>query len=194
MVEDILDIPDGLWCPATSKTRPVGTSYMNNHKTKTTTNNILESETKNSRLLQAYVQYRAPDGTTKRGRIQVDTQSNINYVLSKYALPRSRRVWEAEYAVGISGKTIKLGRSNTFTVVKDGQPIVIDTVRGEPSMFKNGCIALLGVDAIATLGIDLNYHMDSLKHLDVKYRESTKDNAVCIRAKEQALAKYPAYK
>ena len=68
----------------------------------------------------------------------IRNQTLIMWLLSKYALPRARRVWEAEYAIGISGKTIKLGRPNTFTVVKNGQPIVIDTVRGEPSMFRNG--------------------------------------------------------
>jgi len=194
MISDIMDIPDGLWCPATSKSRPVGTSYVSNHKQKSTINTPLESETKNNRLLQAYIQYRAPDGTIKKGRIQIDTQSNINYVLSKHALPRSLRVWEAEYAVGISGKLVKLGRPNSFTVMKEGKPVVIDTVRANPSMFRNGCIALLGVDALAMLGVDLNHHIDSDKHLDIKYRDNARDNEVCKRAKEQALEKYPAYK
>ena len=101
------------------------------------------------------------------------------------------REWEATHAVGISGKLMKLGRPNAFTVMKNDKPIVIDTVRAEPSMFRNGCIALLGVDAITALGIDLNHHIDSLEHVDVKYRPS---NEVCERAKEKALAKYPAYK
>ena len=115
-------------------------------------------------------------------------------MLSKHALPRSRRIWEAEYAIGISNKLVKLGRPNTFTVMKEGKPVVIDTVRADPAMFRNGCIALLGVDALATLGVDINYHMDSDKHLDVKYRENASNNEICKRAKEQALAKYPAYK
>ncbi len=58
MIDDILEIPDGLWCPATSKSRPIGTSHMSNHKQKSAINEPLESETKNSRLLQAYVNSR----------------------------------------------------------------------------------------------------------------------------------------
>ena len=190
--------------------------------------------------------------------------SNISYALSKYALPRSRRVWEADYAIGITGNTMKLGRPNSFTIMKNGKPVVIDTVKAIPAMFKDGCIALLGADAIATLGIDLNYHIDIAKHVnvkyrskdihngdagakasaqpttktprpstnpkvngtdankrakphkrkrnggiriehpkqstedrtcvDLKYRKDSEDNKVCERVKEQAIAKYPAYK
>ena len=267
MLSSIMEIPDGLWCPATAVNRPVGVSYPIKHNQASAISTPLESETKNSRLLQAYMEYRAPDGTVQKGRVQIDTQSNINYVLSKYALPRSRRVWEATHAIGVSNNLFKLGRPNSFTIMKNGRPVTIDTVKANPAMFKDGCIALLGVDAIATLGIDLNYHLDALRHVNVKfrgnttkvkstsaktkkkvtfapepyltqvipnndantqvdpkrttrkrersgnikierpkntakerickhlkYREDSIDNAVCERAKEQALKKYPMYK
>ena len=177
LLSGIMEIPDGLWCPATARVRPVGISYPN-RKQKPAIESSLDSETKGSRLLQAYMEYRAPDGSIQKGRVQIDTQSNINYTLSKHALPRSRRVWEAEYAIGISGKTIKLGRPNSFTIMKNGKPVSIDSVKADPVMFTQGCIALLGVDAIATLGIDVNYHMDSARHIDIKYRADVNSQGV----------------
>jgi len=93
LLSGVMEIPDGLWCPATSRIRPVGVSYPN-RKQKSAIKSSLDSEVKGSRLLQAYMEYRAPDGTIQKGRVQIDTQSNINYTLSKYALPRTRRVWK----------------------------------------------------------------------------------------------------
>ena len=60
-LRDIGNIPVGLWCPATSRKKPVGLTYVLN-KTSDDPNNKsrLESETPNSRLLQAYMQIRTP--------------------------------------------------------------------------------------------------------------------------------------
>ena len=188
-------IPLGLWCPATSKNKPVGITSVINQTSADQINfkSKLESETPKSRLLQAYVQIKTPSGEIIKGRVQLDTQSNINYVLVKHALPRVRRPWEATHCMGISGKIVKLGIPNQLTIMKNGKPIAIDTVRANPQLFRHGCVALLGVDAIHTLGIDLNHHLDIEEHVDIKFREDSLNNEVCIRAEEQALSRYPTF-
>ncbi len=65
---DVLGLPHELWCPATSVSRPVARSIVNNKKKKfaDTDHSPLWSEIRGFRLLQVYVDYRAPDGTIKR--------------------------------------------------------------------------------------------------------------------------------
>ena len=137
---------------------------------------------------------KTPSGKTVKARVQLDTQSNVNYVLPTYALPRQRRPWEATHCRGISNQLIKLGIPNQLRIMKEGSEIAIDTVRAKPQMFRNGCVALLGTDAIHALGIDLNHHIDHSEHVNVKYRAETLNNEVCIRAAEQALEKYPTFR
>ena len=190
---DILDLPNGLWCPATNHPRPVGHTRLLN---KTNDNadkssSLRKSERHGHRLLQAYVDYRTPDGTIRKGRIQLDTQSNINYVKSEVALPRERRPWEATHVIGIGQKPIKLGRTNSFTMMKNGEPMAIDTVKAPSDMFTDDCIALLGLDAITMMGIDLNYHIGIDRHVDIRYLPDTYDNAIMKRAKEKAIHRYP---
>ena len=124
----------------------------------------------------------------------MDTQSNVNYVISKEALSRERRAWESDTAIDISQTPIKFGRPDTFTLMKEGKPITIDSVRAPPDMFKDGCFALLGLDAITQLGTDINYHIGHNKHVDIRYNPETYNNAVCIRAKQQAIHKIPKEK
>ena len=194
-LEDMKSIPLGLWCPATRKPKPIGMTFVNKKQNTdhTNTNSEFQSEKKHSRLLQAYMQIVTPDGKIVKGRVQLDTMSNVNYVLAKHALPRAVRPWEATHCMGISNQLIKLGTPNQLTVMKHGKPVAIDTVRAKPQMFRHGCVALLGTDAIHTLGIDLNYHVDQTEHVDIKYREESLNNEVCIRAEEQALARYPTF-
>ena len=195
-LEDVKSIPEGLWCPATSKSKPLGMNIAvtNVIKTDRTNSNAkLISETPGTRLLQTYMNIKTPSGRIIKGRVQLDTQANVNYVLAQHALPRARRPWEATHAIGIGNNLIKLGVPNQLTVMKDGKPIAIDTVRANPQMFRYGCVALLGADAIHTLGIDIHYHLDRDEHVDVKFREDSMDNEVCIRAEEQALERYPTY-
>ena len=194
-LEDMKSIPLGLWCPATRKPKPLGITFVNKQRNTDHINpkSKLQSEEKHTRLLQAYMKIKTPDGKIIKGRVQLDTMSNVNYVLAKHALPRAIRPWESTHAVGISNQLIKLGVPNQLTVMKHGKPIAIDTVRAKPHMFRHGCIALLGADAIHTLGIDLNYHIDQTEHVDVRYREESLSNEVCIRAEEQALERYPTF-
>ena len=194
-LEDMKSIPLGLWCPATRKPKPLGITFVNKQRNTDHINpkSKLQSEEKHTRLLQAYMKIKTPDGKIIKGRVQLDTMSNVNYVLAKHALPRAIRPWESTHAVGISNQLVKLGVPNQLTVMKHGKPIAIDTVRAKPHMFRHGCIALLGADAIHTLGIDLNYHIDQTEHVDVRYREESLSNEVCIRAEEQALERYPTF-
>ena len=194
-LEDMKSIPMGLWCPATSKNKPLGVTCINNQKRAefNDSESRLASEKPYTRLLQAYMQIKTPSGEIIKGRVQLDTQSNVNYVLAEHALPRAIRPWESTHCIGISNQIIKLGIPNQLTVMKHGKPIAIDTVRAKPQMFRHGCVALLGTDAIHTLGIDLNYHVDNEEHVDIKYREDSLNNEVCIRAEEQALERYPTF-
>ena len=102
------------------------------------------------------MQIKTPSGEIIKGRVQLDTQSNVNYVLAKHALPRAIRPWESTHCIGISNQIIKLGVPNQLTVMKHGKPIAIDTVRAKPQMFRHGCVALLGTDAIHTMWIRRN--------------------------------------
>ena len=180
-LDDMRSIPDGLWCPATSRSRPIGMTMSINKQRNADRNKSsgkLVSEQTNTRLLQAYAEIQLPSGEIVKGRVQLDTQSNVNYVLSKYAMPRTRRPWEATHCIGISNQVVKLGVPNQLTIMKDDKPIVVDTVRANPQMFRHGCVALLGTDAIHTLGIDLNYHVDNDEHVNLKFRHETLDNEV----------------
>ena len=74
---DIQDIPENAWLPACS--RVASKISMPNAKYSpfvSNKNKRLPSETKGLRLLQAFMEYRDSDGTTKLGRVKLDTQSN----------------------------------------------------------------------------------------------------------------------
>ena len=75
--------------------------------------------------------------------------------------------------------------------MKNGKPMAIDTVKAPPNMFTDDCIALLGVDALTMMGIDLNYHIGIDCHVDKRYQSDAYNNAVIKRAKEIAINRYP---
>jgi len=205
---DVLDLPDDLWCPASLTSQPIArhkTRPKTNPKSKrrqriritrvikkTNSSKRLWSETKGERLLQAYVKYRGPDGIIKEGRIELDTMSNVNYTAPGVSLPRKRRPYEATKVRGISNQTIRLGKPTAFTLMRHDKPVVIDSVKAPPDMFEDGCIALLGLDAIATLGIDINYLISHLEHTQVKFL--TESDEVIKRAKADAIERYPLQK
>ena len=58
-------------------------------------------------------------------------------------------------------------------------------------MFEDDCVALLGLDAITMLGIDLNHAAQHQRHVEIRYND-TKD--LCERTKQQAIDKYPLRK
>ena len=130
--EEMREIPLGRWLPACSLVLP--TTCLTNssvdrvviNRGTTAKDKALISETKGSRLLQAYMKYRDANGVTKVGRVKLDTQSNGCYSLPGVSLPRAWRPWEPRSVRGIGG-TFPLGEPQYFTVLKDGEPIKVDT-------------------------------------------------------------------
>ena len=74
--------------------------------------------------------------------------------------------------------------------MKNGEPVIVDTVCADPRIFSDGCVALLGLDAITQLGIDINYHIRHEKHVQLKFLASTKNNELCKRIKTKMIEKY----
>ena len=85
------------------------------------------SEQKGFRLLQAYLQYSDPDGNVKVGKVQLDTQSAVSYALPGVSVRRDWRPWEARYAMGMKREKVALKQPTSFTVIRKGQPVIIDT-------------------------------------------------------------------
>ena len=128
---DRIDVPMEAWCPASRNSVPIAKTCMTNTKSnqlpsQSNTDKLL-SETKGYRLLQTYVQYRDACGNIREGRVQLDTQSNCSYTLPSIGLPRDWRPYESKTVMGLKRETIHLGKPNTFTIMKNGTPIVIDT-------------------------------------------------------------------
>ena len=188
------DLPMGPWLPARSivshkismpnSTYSPFDVYTNKNKNKT----LLSSETKGTRLLQAYMHYRDVNGITKLGRVKLDTQSNGCYSLPNISLPRKWRPWEPTLVKGIGGNLLPLGDPTYFTIIKNDEPIKIDSNTPNSGVFPDGCIALLGLDVIYNLGIDIAYAIGHEKHMPVKFL-SDKSHLVTSR-KQEAYAEY----
>ena len=182
------DLPMGSWLPACSIVSPkismpnTKQSPFKNHGT------TLPSETKGSRLLQAFMQYRDPTGSLKVGRVKLDTQSNGCYSLPGISLPRKWRPWEAKFVKGITGVLTPLGDPLYLTVIKDGKPVQIDSNAPPPGALEDGCVALLGLDVIYNLGIDVAHAIKHEQHLPIKYLREA-DTLVEMR-KLEAYAEY----
>ena len=193
---DILGIPSGEWCPtAFKRDLSIRQTLINikhgNTKTRSKSRKrkrTRSSEKKGSRLLQCYVKYRDANGAIRKGRIKLDTQSNGNYSLPGISLPRPWRSWEPRTVTGISDTVMPLGRPQTFTIMKGETPVSIDTNAPTPGMFKDGTVALLGVDAIHNLGIDLLYAIKHMKHRTVRY--IPEQNHLLTKAKGQAIKQF----
>ena len=65
-------------------------------------------------------------------------ESNGCYSLSSESLPRGWRPWEPRSVVGI-GDMYPLGDPLTFTVIKNGEPIRLDTNAPNPDALTDGC-------------------------------------------------------
>ena len=143
---------------------------LNAVKTRANTNGkLLPSETKGLRLLQAIVSYRDANGVTKTGRVKLDTCSNGCYALPDMALPRPWRPWEPRSVQGIEGNLSPLGNPTYFTLYKQGVGVTIDTNDPPPGALPDGCVALLGLDAIHDLGIDIAYAVKHDRHMPIKF-------------------------
>ena len=187
----VLDLPSEAWCPCTTQRDPVARTYASIIKQQDMQSNesILPSEKLGQRLLQAYVSYRDKNGNVKRGRVQLDTYSNVNYVSAEVGLKRPlRHPWEATKVRGITNKTIRLGKPRTFTLMKNGDPVSIDCNTAPHNILKGDCVALLGLDAITMLGIDVNHAVENERHVDVRYKIATHE--LCDRAKRAAIDRY----
>ena len=183
------DLPLGGWLPSCS--RMSHKISMPNDKYSpfdTGTSKRLPSETKGSRLLQVFMEYRDTTGATKIGRVKLDTQSNGCYALPGISLPRKWRPWEPKVAKGIGGTYIPLGDPLYFTVMKNGTPIQIDANSPTPGVLSDGCVALLGTDVIYNLGIDLHYAIKHEKHMPVKYLDEKEE--LIENRKLEAYAEY----
>ena len=74
-------------------------------------------------------------------------------------------------------------------MMKNGEPVSIDCNTAPPNSLKGDCVALLGLDAITMLGIDLNHAVENERHVDVRFKIATHE--LCERAKRDAIDKYP---
>ena len=136
----------------------------------------LLSETPEYRLLQGYLQYRGSDGIIRRGRVALDSQSNTSYSDPKLSLPRKWRPWENKIMIrDINGNNSPLGQPLSFTVIKNGKPINIDTNYGSKHIFKHGVVALLSAQHIHMLGISLDHCLKQTRHVDIKYLSEKKN-------------------
>ena len=143
---------------------------MNSVKPNTNTEGkLLPSETKGLRLLQATISYRDANGVTKTGRVKLDTCSNGCYALPGITLPRPWRPWEPRSVKGIQGNLSPLGNPTYFTMYKQGVAVTIDTNDPPPGALPDGCVALLGLDAIHDLGIDIAYAIKQQRHMPIQF-------------------------
>ena len=173
----VIEIPTEAYIPAVKHARaslPVARTISVNANLNTNTipsNEPLLSEQKGFKLLQAYMHYRDPQGRIKVGRVQLDTQSAVSYARPDCSIVRAWRPWESRTAMGIKREKIALKQPTSFTVMRKGEPVVIDTNDPHKSLGK-GIVALLSLEAMQKLGIDLNYHAKFTTHKPVKFLDS----------------------
>jgi hypothetical protein len=70
----------------------------------------------------------------------------------------------------MKGEVVHLNNPTIFTIMRNGTPIVIDTTDPHKGL-NSDCVALLGLEAIQQLGIDINYHMGFDTHKMLRYKE-----------------------
>ena len=172
-VNPIRALPRGQWLPARhtiyTKITKKTTLVVNRSLHDSRSTEQLPSETKGLRLLQAIISYRDANGVAKTGRVKLDTCSNGCYALPELSLPRPWRPWEPRSVKGIEGNLTPLGNPTYFTLYKQGAPVTIDTNDPPPGAISDGCVALLGLDAIHDLGIDIAYAIKHNKHMPIKF-------------------------
>ena len=120
------------------------------------------------------IDYVDPQGKICTGRVQLYTQSNVNYCRPDIGVTREWQPWETKHAIGTTKARFALGRPTAFKVFR-GTPIVVDTNDPPGGKLNGDCITLLGLEAIQALGIDLNYHARFDTHKRVKYLYSVEE-------------------
>ena len=120
--------------------------------------------------------------------MQLDSHSNVNYSLPGISLHRAWGPNEKSTVIWVSKKPVSLGRPLSFTILKDDTPIVIDTNTPVGGKLSDDCVALLGLDAINMLGIDLNHAVRNNRHVWIKYVDDKQDIIDrCDKAKDDTL-------
>ena len=171
-------LPTEAWIPAVKTSLPIARTNFDNANTNSidsinnTSRGPLRTEQKGYRMLQAYMHYRDAKGEVRVGRVQLDTQSQVNFALSGVSLVRDWQPWESKYCLGMKREVVPLKQPTTFTVMREGTPVIIDTNDPHAGRLNSDCIALLGLEAIQKLGIDLNYHARFAAHKPVKYLDT----------------------
>ena len=174
----MIEIPTETYIPAVKHVRvslPVARTISVNTNLKQDSTPIdqpLLSEEKGFRLLQAYMTYRDPQGRIKTGRVQLDTQSAVSYALPGVTIARNWRPWENKFAIGIKRERVALKQPTSFTVMRKGQSVVIDTNDDPHKTLTKGIVELLSLEAIQKLGIDLNYHARFTNHRQIKFLDN----------------------
>jgi len=149
------------------------------------------SETKGHRLLQCFMDYIDPKGNVRTGRVQLDTQSNINYCLSGIGVSREWKPWEVRHALGATNKMFSLGKPTAFKAMRNKVPIIVDTNDPPSGHLTGDCVALLGLEAIQMLGIDLNYHTSFYSHKRIKFLDDlTEAEELCDKTLRETLEEY----
>ena len=93
----MIEIPTEAYIPAVKHARtslPVARTFSANSNANTNTiqsNEPLLSEQKGFKLLQAYMEYKDPQGRIKVGRVQLDTQSAVSYARPDCSVVRDWR-------------------------------------------------------------------------------------------------------
>ena len=117
----------------------------------------------------------------------------MNYSLPGISLRRQWGPGEKSTVVGVSNEPVQLGRPLSFTILKEDTPIVIDTNTPVGGKLSEGCVALLGLDAIKMLGIDLNHAVHNNRHVWIKYLDSKQDTVMrCDQAKDNIVHEHAA--
>ena len=149
------------------------------------------SETKGHRLLQCFMDYVDSKGEIRTGRIQLDTQANVNYCKPGIGKTRDWKPWETKHAVGATNTKFELGRPTAFKAMRNGTPVIIDTNDPPAGCLSGDCVALLGFEAIQMLGIDLNYHIRFNTHKRVKFLDDlTEAKELCEKTINENLEEY----
>ena len=215
-----MTIPLEPWCPATRVVNPIARTCFTvkakpidfdpyktdcdqeessrsrkrrRTSTRTSTRKPLSSERPGWRLLQAYTKYRDASGAIKIGRVQLDSHSNVNYSLPGISLRRQWGPNEKSTVIGVSKQPVQLGNPLSFTILKDDTPFVIDTNAPIGGKLSDDCVALLGLDAIKLLGIDLNHAVRNNRHVWIKYLDSKQDSVMrCDQAKDNIVHEHAA--
>ena len=71
--------------------------------------------------------------------------------------------------MGMKREKVSLKQPTSFTVIRKGQPVVVDTNDPYGKTLTEDCISLLSLEVIQKLGIDLNYHASFDTHKHIKY-------------------------